>query len=244
MHADPGPTFITLFAAIAVGGIFIFPTFKMYSMMGVSAALSLVAIVIWLWTGTGEIPEKDTQAVGRGVTSAALRCPDATRAGWWAMGITMLAIFSAFISLVFGYFFYWTLRENFIPVDAREHASGRSIALVATVGCVGLDRARQAVERRKSRRARSTALLLVGVATAVPRLAALCSRIRTSRSFNPTAGVYAATIWLLAIWSALHLAIGVLMQLYCAARRLAGRMTAQVRHGHRQRRALLALHDA
>ena len=43
---------------------------------------------------------------------------------------------------------------------------------------------------------------------------------------DPTASVYAAVIWLLAIWSALHLAIGVVMQLYCIARRAAGRMTA------------------
>jgi cytochrome c oxidase subunit I+III len=45
--------------------------------------------------------------------------------------------------------------------------------------------------------------------------------------FNPTRGVYQAVIWLLAIWSALHLAIGVVMQLYCMARRVAGRMTAK-----------------
>lgn len=45
--------------------------------------------------------------------------------------------------------------------------------------------------------------------------------------FNPTTGVYPAIIWLLAIWSALHLAVGVIMQLYCVARRFAGRMTAK-----------------
>jgi cytochrome c oxidase subunit I+III len=44
---------------------------------------------------------------------------------------------------------------------------------------------------------------------------------------NPTTGVYAAMVWLLAIWSALHIAVGLVMHLYCAARRAAGRMTAR-----------------
>jgi cytochrome c oxidase subunit I+III len=39
--------------------------------------------------------------------------------------------------------------------------------------------------------------------------------------------VYAAIVWVLVIWSAAHIGVGVIMQLYCLARRLAGRMTAR-----------------
>jgi cytochrome c oxidase subunit I+III len=39
--------------------------------------------------------------------------------------------------------------------------------------------------------------------------------------------VYSATVWLLVIWTALHIVVGVIMQLYCIARRSAGRMTAR-----------------
>ena len=52
------------------------------------------------------------------------------------------------------------------------------------------------------------------------------SRDRGSE-LDPTAGVYQAIVWLLAIWSALHIAVGLMMHLYCAARRAAGRMTAR-----------------
>jgi cytochrome c oxidase subunit I+III len=219
----PGPTYITLFAAIAVGGMFIFPTFKMYSWMGVSAVFSLIAIVIWLWTGTGEIPEKDTKAVGRGVTLP-LYASGRHSAGWWAMGITMIAIFSAFISLVFGYFFYWTLRENFIPADARDHALWAVIALVATLAAWAstvLARKWNAADRAAAFYAGSA----FGVVTAIAGGAALLAHPYFS-DFDPTHGVYPAVVWLLAIWSALHLAIGAIMQLYCMARRFAGRMTA------------------
>jgi cytochrome c oxidase subunit I+III len=44
---------------------------------------------------------------------------------------------------------------------------------------------------------------------------------------NPQSGVYPATVWVLVAWTAFHVAVGVLMQIYCLARRWAGRMTAR-----------------
>src|SRR5690606_14706803 len=44
---------------------------------------------------------------------------------------------------------------------------------------------------------------------------------------DPTVHAYQATVWLLAGWTALHVAVGVVMQLYCLARRMAGRMNAR-----------------
>ena len=43
----------------------------------------------------------------------------------------------------------------------------------------------------------------------------------------PTAHVYPAIVWLLAIWGACHIFVGVLMQLYSVARRMKGWMTAE-----------------
>jgi cytochrome c oxidase subunit I+III len=41
---------------------------------------------------------------------------------------------------------------------------------------------------------------------------------------DPQRHVYDATVWVLVLWTAAHLAAGTLMQLYCIARRAAGRM--------------------
>jgi cytochrome c oxidase subunit I+III len=220
----PGPTFITLFAAIAVGGVFIFPTFKMYSWMGASIALSIVTIAIWLWTGTGEIPEKDAKPVGRGVTLP-LYVSGPRSAGWWAMAIMMLAIFTAFICLVFGYFFYWTLHAGFIPSGAQAHTIWAFAALAAAGGAWVLT----LLAKRWNTDDRVAGVyggLLVAAALSTAAAAGLLAHPYYGR-LDPTAGVYAAVIWLLAIWSALHLAVGVLMQLYCIARRMAGRLTAR-----------------
>ena len=88
--------------------------------MGVSIAVSIVVIWIWLWTGSAEIPEKETKDVGLGTLPLYASGRDSV--GWWAMCITMLGIFSAFISLVFGYFFYWSLHEDFVPARRAGRA--------------------------------------------------------------------------------------------------------------------------
>jgi len=44
---------------------------------------------------------------------------------------------------------------------------------------------------------------------------------------DPTTHVYAATVWVIVLWTAVHVAAGVVMQLYCLVRRLAGRMSAR-----------------
>jgi cytochrome c oxidase subunit I+III len=48
-----------------------------------------------------------------------------------------------------------------------------------------------------------------------------------SRGLDPTDHVYPAIVWTLVIWSAIQVAVGLIMQLYCIARRVAGRMTAR-----------------
>lgn len=220
----PGPTFITLVAAVCVAGIFIFPTFKLYWWMGVSVAVSMVVIWIWLWTGSGEIPETDTKDVGLG-TTLPLYASGRDSVGWWAMCITMLGIFSAFISLVFGYFFYWSLHEDFVPAAAQTGVVWSIAAAVATAASWGSTLA--AYRLNKADRAGAFYIALLAALVSGAAGAALTLAGPWYAELDPTAGVYQATVWLLAIWAALHVAIGSIMQLYCLARRAAGRMTAR-----------------
>jgi cytochrome c oxidase subunit I+III len=110
----PGPTFITLGAAVTTGGFFIFGTYHWWWPALISLFLTAGAIVYWLWTGTAIIPEKAEKDVGLGVRLP-LNASGPDSVGWWAMCITMLAVLTAFVSLVFGYFFFWTVRTDFPP---------------------------------------------------------------------------------------------------------------------------------
>jgi cytochrome c oxidase subunit I+III len=44
---------------------------------------------------------------------------------------------------------------------------------------------------------------------------------------DPVRHVYGAIVWILVIWCAAHAAVGIVMHLYCAARRFCRRMTAE-----------------
>ena len=44
---------------------------------------------------------------------------------------------------------------------------------------------------------------------------------------DPTSHVYPAIVWVLVIWLAVHAAVGLIMQAYCLAGSLTGRLTAR-----------------
>ncbi len=67
--------------------------------------------------------------------------------------------------------------------------------------------------------------LLAGSALSVAGIGALLAGPLRS-GLDPVLHVYPAIVWALVIWTALNAAVGVIMQLYCIARRLAGRMSA------------------
>lgn len=221
----PGPGFITLFAALALGGFFIFGTYHLWSLALISAVLAIGFICSWLWTGTAIIPEKAEKDIGLGITLP-LYASGSASVGWWAMFILMLADLTAFVSLVFGYFFYWTIHEDFLP----EPATGPGVfwpclAAVLLLGAWALT----VLARNWNRRDKPGAFYLgivFAVALALAGGAALLAGPWLT-GLDPKTHVYPAIVWVLVLWTAFHVVIGVIMQLYCIARRLAGRMTAR-----------------
>jgi cytochrome c oxidase subunit I+III len=135
-------------------------------------------------------------------------------------------VLTAFASLVFAYFFFWTIHEDFPPVPSPGPGP---LWPVVGGGLVAAAWALTLAARRLNRRDLAAGFYMaMGVATllsavggvtllAGPYLAAM----------DPKAHVYQATVWLLLIWSAGHVVLGILMNAYCVARRLAGRMTAE-----------------
>jgi cytochrome c oxidase subunit I+III len=220
-----GPSYVPLVAAIFTGGIFIFPTFKLWIWMAVSAVLALGTILYWLWTATAVIPEKDEKDIGHGVT-VPLYMSGPASVGWWAMLITMLADITAFAAVVFGYFFYWTLPPEFPPRGIDGPGTfwpAVSLALLLMAWSLTF-----AARRWNARNQAMFFYLAItaGVILALAGAAALLAGPWTHHMV-PSEHVYPATVWVLVAWTALHVVVGVVMQLYCAARRWAGRMSAK-----------------
>ena len=219
----PGPTFLAFFAAMFTGGVFIFSTFHLYWPAAASGVLALGTILVWLWTGTAVIPEKDMKDAGLGVTLP-LYASGPASVGWWAMFITMLGDMTAFISLVFGYFFYWTVHPDFPP-----HPLPGPGVFWPVVGAGILCAAWVATLfgrwcNRRNLAAGFYAALFVAAVLSVLGSLALFNGLWP---LDPKESAYTAIVWVLVVWTILHIAVGALMQLYCIARRAAGRMTAR-----------------
>jgi cytochrome c oxidase subunit I+III len=221
----PGSTFVTFWAAMFLGGVFIFATFHWWWPTAISAVLALGAILTWLWNGTAFIPEKIEKNVGLGL-SVPLYASGSASVGWWAMLITMLAIMTAFVSLVFGYFFYWTIHENFPPKpDPGPGVFWPSLGCALLLGAWALTLLARRWNKQDRAAAFYIALGVAGLFSVAGIGAFLAGPWRSG--LDPSAHVYPAIVWALVVWTAFQAAVGVIMQLYCIARRLAGRMSAE-----------------
>ncbi len=218
-------TFVAALAALTTGGFFIFGTYHLWWLAGISAVAALAVICYWLWTATAIIPEKPVKNVGLGL-KLPLYVSGPTSVGWWAMLITMLADFTAFVSLIFGYFFYWTIHEDFPPDNALgPGVFWPCVALALLLGAWALT-----ILARRWNRAEQVPAFYLGLALASALTVAGGGALLAGpwlTNLDPTSNVYPAIVWTLVIWTMVHAAIGLIMQLYCLARRLAGRMRAQ-----------------
>jgi cytochrome c oxidase subunit I+III len=142
------------------------------------------------------------------------------------MLITMLADMSAFFSLIFSYFFFWTVHAEF-PPDAMDGPGllwpGVAAALLLAAWGVML------LARRLNTSGSAAglrAMLAVNVTLSALGAAALIYAPYVT-GLDPEAHSYPAIVWVLVLWTATHVALGVLMTLYCLARSFAGLLTRE-----------------
>jgi cytochrome c oxidase subunit I+III len=220
----PGPSFLPLIAAVTTGGFFVFGTYHLWWLALASLAAAIGVICYWLWTGTAIIPEKEEKSIGLG-KSLPIYVSGSASVGWWAVFITMLASQAAFWCLIFAYFFYWSLRPDFPPAGSE----GPGVIWPALGGGLLLTAWTLTLAARSRNRADSPVSFYLALGLAIVLAAAGTAALLAGpwlTGLTPTRHVYDATVWLLVLWSALHVFTGVIMQAYCLARRAAGRMTA------------------
>jgi cytochrome c oxidase subunit I+III len=221
----PGPSFIPLTAAVTIGGFFVFGTFGLWKLAITSMAFGIGIISYWLWTGTAHHPEKDEKDVGLGLMLPTYVSGSAS-VGWWGMFVTMLADFTAYVCIVFGYFFFWTIHEDFPPdPPIGPGVSWPVTAAALLLGAWGATLLARYYNRRDVALGFHAAQL-GGIVLNIAGSGALLAGPWFT-GLDPTTHAYSATVWLLVAWTVLHTALGLIMQLYCLGRRASGRMTAR-----------------
>ncbi|WP_099867643.1 cytochrome c oxidase subunit I [Pararhizobium haloflavum] len=219
-----GPAYVTIFSAFALGGVFIFLTFHWWWLTLGSGILAGGGILYWLWTGTAIIPEKREKDVGLGL-KLPIYVSGPKSVGWWAMFITMVGDGTAFGSLMFGYFFYWTIHDDFTNGLAGP---GVLWPLVAAA-CFAAAWAAMLLSRAANGADRPQGLRLWLCVSLVLTVAGSCAGLYGpyAHGMDPTAHVYPAIVWIVILWTVCHGAIGLVMQAYCLAGSFAGRLTAE-----------------
>jgi cytochrome c oxidase subunit I len=221
----PGNSWLPMWAAVFIGGSFIATTFHLYWTALGSGVIGVAVILVWLWTGTAMIPEKRAKDIGLGLRLP-LYVSGSDSVGWWAMLITMLGDMSAFFSLIFGYFFFWTIHKDFPPAGMDGPGllwPGIAVAASFAAWAVMLA-ARRANAEGSAFALRAT--LVLNVLLASVGAAALVYAPYVTK-LDPVLHSYPAIVWVLVLWTALHLLLGILMTLYCLAGSIAGRLTRE-----------------
>ena len=220
-----GPTWLPMIAAIGLGGVFIFATWHLWWLSFLGGVVFLGAVLTWLWTGAAEIPEKQSKDLGDG-RSVPLYVAGVRSTGWWAMFITMTGDLTAYLALLFGYFFFWTVHEQFPPAGVT--GPGWQWPLVAGMIIVvtwALTLGARLVNA-KGQRVLARLMLAAGLLSAMAAGAALMAGPWLT-GLDPTSHSYPAIVWTLVGWIVAHFAAGMIMQAYCLARSIFDKLTPQ-----------------
>ncbi|HWK65858.1 MAG TPA: cytochrome c oxidase subunit I [Rhizobiaceae bacterium] len=219
-----GTSCVTIVSAFSLGAVFVALTFHWWLTALACGVAAFSAIVYWLWTGTAEIPEKPEKYAGLGLTLP-LYSSGIVSVGWWAMFITMVGDGTAFASLVFGYFFYWTIHSDFTAGLEGPGLVWPLAALLLFAIAWSLMIAARFCNSRAMTRVMRICLISSFLVTCAGSLAGFWGP--WSYNMDPTSHVYPAIVWILVIWVLVHAALGAVMQLYCMARSLAGMLTEE-----------------
>jgi cytochrome c oxidase subunit I+III len=183
--------------------------------------LAFAAILGWLWT-TAEPADPNRRDAGCGyVLPRYVSGPQSV--GWWAMFITVLGDGTAFVSLIFGYFFYWTVSEAWPPPAIGEPGLLLpALALPFLLAAVGLIRwsivSLRFVQTGRFKLAVGLGCLAWLAAAALQLLWLL------GAGLDPTAHAYPAMVWTIYGYYLFHVALALVMGVYVLARYFAGHL--------------------
>jgi cytochrome c oxidase subunit I+III len=219
----PGWSLLPLIAGAGTAAFFLFLTVKMVWPAAVGGAIALGAMLRWMW-------ENDRGAfhppvdIGDGIRLPVYASGPASTS-WWAMVVLMLVDATVFASLVFSFFYLWTVNDAWPPAGITLPAGQWPIVsglawLLSSALMVGAGRA---LEPR--RRAMLTAAL---AGATVLMLAAFSADLRAwwQAGLRPSEHAYAAVVCAVLAWQGLHAAVLLVMGGYTLARSWCGLLDA------------------
>ncbi|OZI17718.1 cytochrome ubiquinol oxidase subunit I [Bordetella genomosp. 7] len=217
----PGPGWPPVLAALGTAGFFLLLTVKLMVPAALFGALALAMILRWLWDAD-PAPDQAAVDVGGGLRLP-MSCTGSSSHSWWAMVMLIMVCASIFASLLFAYFFLWTVSPEAWPdagpFGAWSRPLGSSALLIAGSACIWAG-------SRALRRGRQS-WLRVGLPAGCALLAAVVAREMLAHwhmGLRPQDSAYAAAVYaIIGLQGVLTLAAAS-MALFTTARSWAGRL--------------------
>jgi len=217
----PGPSWWPLLSAVFTGGFFIAATFHAWLVASLSAAAAFVAILCWVWD-TAEIPKTNSRDAGCGYVLP-LYISGHHSVGWWALFITLLGDSAVFVSLIFAYFFFWTVNPAWPPPGYQPFDLTLPAVAIAMLAATSLCIHWAVTTLNKGATGRFQFALWLGCALLIV-FAILQLFWAFTTGLQPTAHAYPAIVWTLLLYQLLHVAVALVMGIYTLVRYWAGRL--------------------
>lgn len=217
----PGPSIWPIAAAIFTAGFFLALTVQAYVFSAASLVFGLFAMLRWMWDADRPIEAQDVD-VGAGIMLPTYQTGPSSH-GWWGMIILLVALGMIFVMALFSLAFLWSNQSDYWIVPPSIGGAILSIALYIAALAAALA-ARPVLQRHSGA---SIGLLLASVAAA---LLALWLDHRAWMAFGllPQDSGQGAVVYALQALTAVVLAVGLIMALFCALRWLRGLVTQPV----------------
>jgi cytochrome c oxidase subunit I+III len=219
----PGNTLTPLVAAVLTSLFFIGVLSKLYWLAATGVVLTAGALLVWAWQ-SGTRHDTDLDAGG------GLRLPYHTASrqspGWWGTLITLLADATLFFSLVFAYFYLWTVSPAWPPYDYRAIGTG-----LPSLGMAALLVSSAAIWWAESgNRSGRTGRLQLGLAVAIMLALAFLviqAWALQGSGITATGHAYGALMYTVTGYQFVHVAIAVLMAGFSMLRSRAGYVSSR-----------------
>ncbi|HUG25039.1 cytochrome c oxidase subunit I [Piscinibacter sp.] len=196
----PGNSWLPLCAGLALAAVCVSLLLKSYATAAAATLGALAVLLRWSWENGAQAPGATGPSEVPGLK---LHTRTFDGPGLWGMGVTLLANGSLFLSLVFGWLFFWTASPRWEPPAVSPVAAGPLLAagVLLSAGALSMW---SAARRLRHGSASGLALRLAGAALlGLASTAALCWML-WAMPLAPTRSAHDAVIAVLLGYLALH----------------------------------------
>ncbi len=220
----PGPGWSPLLAAVGTAAFFLFLTVKMVVPAAIGGVVAIVMIVWWMW-GSDPGPNHPPVDIGGGIELPVYVTGPKSHS-WWAMITLVLVAATLFASLVFSYFYLWTVSPHVWPaaLPGAGYALASAALLALSSGAIAY--------ASSALRAGRLWPVRVALMAAMPLLAGAFGIDlwgQWQSGLRPTVSSYGAVVYTFSVLQGQYVAALLIMGCYTLARSWTGRLDGRRR---------------